>query len=115
MSDKRSLYNTVFSLIEEELYHRKNPSGYKDNVYDGSSVSICGSSNLDISSLDNMTASPSSNVLLTGGGHSVNDKKYMPGKFDVIKNSYHLPLNLALKGTVERQLLFAQEHSRLSG
>src|SRR5580692_7041096 len=102
MSEKQALYNTVFALIEEELYHRKNPSGYHDKVYDGSLSSICGSSNLEISSLDNMM----------GGGQKSNSKKYMPGKFDMIKNSYQLPLNLALKGTLERQRLFSEEQRK---
>lgn len=121
MSDKNSLYNTVFSLIEEELYQRLNSSGYSDNKYDGSKSSICGSSNLDISSLENeriarmqsnmQNTMPGRDPILNmmGGGNLQSNKKYVPGKFDAVKHSYKLPLNVALQGTLERQRLFLEE------
>jgi hypothetical protein len=91
MTDKQSLYNTVFSLIEEELYQRLDPSNYNDNIYNGTRTSICGTSNLDIASMQSEQK---------GGSN------FIPGKFDVIRNSYHVPLITALKATVERQKLF---------
>jgi len=129
MTDKQSLYNTVFSLIEEELHYRKNPIGYKDYVYDGTNISICGSSNLDMQSFSGPTDNSSkrctkhcvhhyggncncpSNCEMKGGLLSKPDSsKFIPGKFDVIKHSYNVPLSIAIKGTVERQKLFELEH-----
>lgn len=111
MSDKNSLYNTVFSLIEEELHQRLNPSGYTDNRYDGTKTSICGSSNLDISSLENeRVVMMSRGTTMSGGAR--NDKKFVPGKFEAVKHSYRIPLNVALQGTVERQRLFLEEQQK---
>ena len=109
MSDKKSLYDTVFSLIEEELHQRRNPSGYSDNKYDGTKSSICGSSNLDISCLENERA-----IMIQRGGNMQSNKKYVPGKFDAIRHSYNIPLNVALQGTIERQRLFLEEHQNIS-
>ena len=115
MTDKKSLYNTVFSLLEEELYQRLNPSGYSDNKYDGTKSSICGSSNLDISSLENERSVTMQRIMhetpggMVGGGNLQTNNKYVPGKFDAIKYSYNLPLYLALQGTFERQNLFLEE------
>jgi hypothetical protein len=108
-NNKSSLYNTVFSLVEEELHHRLNPSGYSDKKFDGTNVSICGSSNLDMSTLGN------EGELMAGGGLSAKNKdKYIPGKFDAIRNSYNIPLSVALKGTIERQKLFLQEKTQVT-
>src|SRR6202167_5748091 len=46
-SELNAMYNTIFSLIEEELYQRLHPTSYQDKNYDGTSSSICGSSNFD--------------------------------------------------------------------
>lgn len=125
MTDKQSLYNTVFSLIEEELHNRKNPIGYKDNVYDERNIATCGSSNLDIElffrSSDNLSKHCSNRhstrcnencVCGMKGGlmSKANSSKYIPGKFNVIRYSYNVPLSVAIQGTVERQKLFELEH-----
>lgn len=98
MSNKQQTYDTIISLVEEELYQRLTSSGYKDSVYDGTKFSICGSSNIDFSTEE-----------LTGGSKSKSTKKIIPGKFDVIRYSHNLPLNVAIKGTMERQNLFHKE------
>lgn len=108
MSDKSSLYNTVFSLIEEELYQRLKPEGYTDAKYDGTKTSICGSSNLDLSALEN------ERVVMLGGGKAQDNKTYIPGKFEAVKHSFKLPLNVAVQSTLERQRLFLEEHSKNS-
>jgi hypothetical protein len=105
MSDKQKVYDTIFSLVEEELYQRFNASSYKDSTFDGTNQSICGSSNLDIH-IDSS--------LMKGGSKNKSkfkSNKYIPGKFDVLRYSHNVPLNVAIKGTLERQKLFLQEHS----
>jgi hypothetical protein len=42
-------------------------------------------------------------------GGSINKSKYLPGKLDAIKYSYNIPLNVAFRGTLERQRLFLEE------
>ena len=107
--NKKTLYNTVFSLIEEELHQRINPTNYNNNKYDGTNASICGSSNLDIS-LDASVKNYGNHGLKGGSDVSKNRMSgYVPGKFDVIRNSYHITLDDALKGTIERQKLFLEE------
>jgi len=111
MSDKQRIYDTIFSLVEEELYQRLNSVNYRDSIYDGSKYSICGSSNLDlpINDIDD------EEIILTGGGNkSINKKrsiKFIPGKFEVVKYSHNIPMNLAIKGSIERQKLFLKEHT----
>ena len=95
--NKQTLHNTVFALIEEELYNRLHPSTYRDQKYDGTNFSICGSSNLDILSLEQ------EENLQKGGG---NLSTYVPGKFEAIKYSYKIPLNIAIQTSFERQKLF---------
>lgn len=87
------LYNTVLSLLEEEIYQRTHPETYKDEKYDGTNMSICGSSNIDI------------NIDMKGG----NNNFVQPGKMDIIRGSYKLNLNTAIKGAIERQKLFVNE------
>lgn len=118
-TDKSLAYNTIFSLVEEELYQRLNPSGYKDSIYDGTKYSICGSSNLDMSDFDKfdkfdkfdaLDATKGNHINIAGGGNKNRTDKLIPGKFDVIRYSHNLPLNVAIKGTLERQKLFIREH-----
>lgn len=103
MTDKQSMYNTVFSLIEEELHQRMNPRGYNNNRYDGTNVSISGSSNVDIASLERIQD-------IVGGG-KVHDQ-YVPGKFDTVRHSYRLPIEVAILGSVQRQRLFMKEQGK---
>lgn len=106
MENKKMLYNTVFSLIEEELHQRISPANYNNNKYDGTNESICGSSNLDIL----LDVTVENNSGLKGGSQSKNKTNgYVPGKFDVIRNSYHITLDDAIRGTNERQKLFLEE------
>jgi hypothetical protein len=112
MSDKQRIYDTIFSLVEEELYQRLSPTGFKDSTYDGTKSSICGSSNLDFS--DNLDDS----ILIGGYGYEYgkksnsNSNRLIPGKFDVVRYSNILPLNVAIKGSIERQKLFIKEHKQ---
>lgn len=109
MENKKALYNTVFSLIEEELHQRINPANYNNNKYDGTNLSICGSSNLDIS-LDTCVNNYGNGGLKGGSEVSKNKtNRYVPGKFDVIRNLYHITLDDAFKGTLERQKIFLEE------
>jgi hypothetical protein len=101
MDDKQNMYNTVFSLIEEELHQRMNPSGYNNNRYDGTNLSICGSSNIDISTLNEH------NNNMFGGSKIIN---YIPGKFETVRHSYHVPLNIAIKGSISRQKQYIVEN-----
>lgn len=103
--DKQQIYDTIFSLIEEELHQRLNSTSYKDSAYDGSKYSICGSSNLDIPKNESITST------LTGGASLVFKRNFIPGKFEVVKYSHNLPLSVALKGSVERQKLFLKERT----
>jgi hypothetical protein len=110
------LFNEVFSLIEEELYQRLNPQYYKDAVYDGSRRSISGSSNLDISVLENemrQKAMHGITNLQRGGGKlsSYRLSNYIPGKLQAVRYSYQIPLNVAIKGSIARQKLFMKEKS----
>lgn len=104
-----TMYNDVFSLIEEELYQRLHPESYHDKFYDGTRESICGSSNLDIN-FDfgmNKQQQNSRQNIQHGGQYK---RTFIPGKFDVIRSSYQIPFDVAIKGTIERQRLFLQEH-----
>jgi hypothetical protein len=99
ISELNTMYNNVFSLIEEELFQRLNPSTYRDDKgFDGSLESICGSSNLDIDFRINEHQKDHQK-----GGSNI------PGKFDVIRSSYSVPLDVAIRGTIERQRLYLKE------
>jgi hypothetical protein len=116
--NKNEIYDIVFALIEEELHQRRNPSGYTDIVlpFDGSKFAVGQTSNFDINILEREKRFRS----MIGGNHmdsnvdlkQISDKNYIPGKFDAIKYSYHLPLDIALKGTIARQQLFFEEQNR---
>lgn len=98
MSTKQNLYNTVFSLLEEELYQRTHPETYNDKIFDNMS-------NNSMSEFDD-------NKCLSGGSNNNSFgkiDKYVPGKFDALRNSYNIPLNIAIKGTIERQKMFMQK------
>lgn len=81
---KFNLYNDVLSLVEEEIYQRKSGSSYED-----------------------MTSTKQT------GGYSGGFKigGAIPGKFDVVRNSLEIPLNIAVRGTIARQQLFAKENN----
>lgn len=108
---KQNMSNTILSLIEEELHQRICSGKYHDNNYDGTNMSICGSSNLDIATLENKNMSDC-NKNMSGGDRLKNGKyNLLPGKFDIVRNSYHVPLHTAIIGTLERQKLFLSEIS----
>ena len=94
------MYDTAFSLIEEELYQRLHPETYKDSTYDGSDKSICMIDNRYI----NFNDTPDRDQ--KGGGRNT---AYLPGKINIIRSSYQIPLKTAIEGSIERQKLFAQE------
>lgn len=77
---KTYLYNELLSSIEEELYQRMNPKFYKTQI----------------GGYNNKTMTYNSNGQM------------MPGKFDVVRNSFHLSLYDAIKSTRERQILFCK-------
>ena len=89
MSDaKLQLYNDILGLVEEELHQRRTGGSYDGKM---------------------------SNQ--TGGGPDSADLvrrvqyPFVPGKFDAIRHSMNLPLDVAVRGAVERQKLFAQENN----
>ncbi|VBB18029.1 hypothetical protein YASMINEVIRUS_492 [Yasminevirus sp. GU-2018] len=109
-----TLYNTVFSLIEEELYQRLNPDSYRDAPYDGTTESICGSSNIDFDSLERERLMRSQMLSGQAGGSKQGSlqktqSNFVPGKFEAVKHSYQVPLDVAIKGSIERQRLFLKE------
>ena len=77
--DKQRLYNEILRLTEEELFMRKNPDYYHDR----------------------------NTTVQSGGGHKT--MGFVPGKLEAIKYSYSMPLDVALKGSLARQKLFAKE------
>lgn len=107
-NSKLTEYNTVFALLSEEVRQRQYPGNYTDKPFDGTDYSITGTSNIEMSDMVNDIRSLIDNKM--GGGHS--QSKYMPGKIDALRYSYNIPLNVALKGTFERQRIFAQEHPK---
>lgn len=127
MSSLTTLYNTVFALIEEELFQRLHPESYQDKpLHHQSRVSKCDLSNPDINlfrldltpaELDDIQNGGNNNVAkesmfneqtnITNTTNSVG--RLIPGKFDIIRNSYNVPLNVAIKGTIQRQQLFLKE------
>lgn len=120
-SELNAMYNTIFSLIEEELYQRLHPSSYQDRNYDGTSASIYGSNfdpnfNLFNKQSDDQLGGQLGDQL--GGKLSdqsseqfngQNASNFIPGKFEVVRSSYYIPLDVAIKGTIERQRLFMKE------
>lgn len=107
MTDKQSLYNTVFSLVEEELHHRKNPETYNDNRYDGTNISITGPNR------DHSIAERESLHVLTGGDTNASYmNNYIPGKIDAVRHSFHIPLDIAIKGTIARQNQYILEQNK---
>jgi hypothetical protein len=93
------MYDTVFSLIEEELYQRLHPETYKDVSYDGTQKTICPLDNRYINFDESKDGQK-------GGGKQ---NAYIPGKIDAIRASYQIPLQTAIEGTLERQKLYAKE------
>ncbi len=78
-SIKKYLYNELLSSVEEEVFQRTNPRFYKNQI----------------GGYDNVS-SYSSNGLI------------MPGKFEIIRNSFRMSLLDAILSSHERQLLFAE-------
>lgn len=77
------LYDEILGLVEEEIFQRKNGQSYRDSRSTREQV---------------------------GGYHgNFQTGGAVPGKFDAIRHSLDIPLNVAIRGTVSRQQLFAQE------
>lgn len=90
-NDQLELYNDILQLVEEEIHQRRNGESYSGN------------SGKDEQTKTNRTEQ-------TGGGV---DKIYpfVPGKFDAIRNSMNVPLDIAIRGSLARQKLFARENN----
>lgn len=101
--DLNNLYNNVYALIEEELFLRMNPENYHDNF--------------DIISEIDPTKNSRKVICfeLLGGGidNRENQENQMPGKFDLIRNSYNMDINTAIKGSIMRQRLYMKENSNM--
>ena len=93
------MYDTVFSLIEEELYQRLHPETYEDAPYNKTQKTIC--------PLDNRYINFDEPTYGQKGGGKQN--AYIPGKIDAIRASYQIPLQTAIEGTLGRQKLYAKE------
>ena len=84
--EKKTLYNEILMLVEDELYQRKNPRHMNDNLH------------------------TVQNIIQTGGSPNIlnNGSTYViPGKFDIVRNSFNLTLEEAINGTRQRQQLFS--------
>jgi len=83
---KLQLYDDVLRMVEEEIYQRRNGQSYQD--YKSTDVQI--------------------------GGHRGNFQTggTIPGKFDVVKYSFDVPLDVAIRGTIARQQLFSSEYGQ---
>jgi hypothetical protein len=84
-NDKLEIYDEILRLVEEEIHQRRNGQSYQD-----------------ISSTKGQTGGNSGNFQ-TGG--------LIPGKFDIVRHSLEVPLDVAIRGTVARQQLYAREKS----
>jgi len=83
---KKTIYNEILMLVEDELYQRKNPQHYNDNLH----------------TVQNMIQTGGmQNILNNGSIYSI------PGKFDIVRNSFDLSLEEAVHGTQQRQQLFS--------
>jgi hypothetical protein len=80
-----TLYDDLLRLVEEEIYQRRNGKSFKDL--------------------------PSSNAQTGGGRGNFQTGGAIPGKFDIIRYSMEVPLDVALRGTLARQRLFTREQS----
>lgn len=76
----QTLYNEILTLVEEEIYQRK-----------------CGKKSTE------------PEIELKGGTSNVNPL-FCPGKFDAVRHSLNVPLNVALRGTAARLKLFTSEN-----
>ena len=100
------MYNTVFSLLEEEVYQRMHPETYKDSKFDGSFESISGMHNVNLLEADEGVQEGAHDGVQKGGGKNT---AYIPGKIDAIRTSYAIPLMTAIEGTIGRHQLYAKE------
>lgn len=85
--EKKKLYNEILSLVEEELFQRKNPQYYNDRI-----------NNIQ-------------DTIQTGGSPNIlNDRPIyeIPGKFNIIRNSFNLSIGEAVAGSRQRQKLFSK-------
>jgi len=84
--EKKVIYNEILMLVEDELYQRKNPRHYNDNIH------------------------AVQNIIQTGGAQNIlnNGSIYeIPGKFDIVRNSFNLSIGEAVCGSRQRQQLFS--------
>ena len=73
------LYSDIFHLVEEEIYQRRSGGNY---------------------------VTDDRRETMRGGGAIYG---FVPGKFDAMRNSMAVPLDVAVRGTIARQRLFIQE------
>lgn len=102
-----NLYNNVYALIEEELFLRMNPENYHDrpDVMDNLDPTKNSRKVICFELLGGGVLSPDANDI-----NNDNNDIRMPGKFDLIRNSYNVDINTAIKGSIMRQRLFAKEN-----
>jgi len=80
-----TLYDDILRLVEEEIYQRQNGKTFQDIT--------------------------SSNAQTGGGCGNFQTGGTIPGKFDIIKHSMSVPIDVAIRGTIARQQLFIQERA----
>lgn len=80
-----TLYDDLLRLVEEEIYQRRNGKSFEDLS--------------------------SSNAQTGGGRGNFQTGGTIPGKFDIIRHSMEVPLDVAIRGTIARQQLFARERA----
>lgn len=97
MSDQTNdkIRNEILSLLEEELYYRKNPGEYKDPVFNGTPESI---SNVRV--MEALQNNYAQNIQRGGSVSSVNS--FCPGKLDMLKHQMEMPLYDAIQGSIAR-------------
>jgi hypothetical protein len=84
---KGQLHNDILKLVEEELYQRRNGKFYSANNINSDRVVPV--------------------TMQKGGGAGID--MFIPGKFDVIRHSMELPLDVAIRGSIARQKLYIKE------
>jgi len=92
----KSMYNEILSLLEEELYSRHVGNDIVKNN--------------DKNRINPKLINQNKNTINQNMINQTGGNKYIPGKFDIIKHSFNVPLDIALKGTIERQQLFMKEN-----
>lgn len=104
MSDKQNLYNIVFSLLEEEVFQRTTPGSFTDTKYNDFSSSVSKHTAHRV-----IGGGKNNEYMAMIPNHSKSFHSHIPGKFDIVRNQYCVPIDVAIKGSLERQKLFLLE------